>query len=80
VSADAMISEWERMKKDVFVAYFKTLFQHFLGGTIKRTKHLNQESRFLGQDLNQTSQIQSSWVTHPTTTFSAKFSKIGLGV
>jgi hypothetical protein len=36
VSNDWMISEWERMRKDVFVAYFKVLFQHFLGGTQKK--------------------------------------------
>jgi hypothetical protein len=68
-----MINEWERMKKDVFVAHFKALFQHFLLGTKKKDKTLSQESHFLGQDLNQTSQIQSSWVTHPTTTFSEMF-------
>jgi hypothetical protein len=49
-----MNNEFKRIWNEVVMAQFKVLFQHFPGGTDKKTmKNLSRDSRSLSCDLNQ---------------------------
>jgi hypothetical protein len=47
-----MISDKEMVRKEEALAYFKAIFQTFLGATEESPKNLSQDYRPLGQYLN----------------------------
>jgi hypothetical protein len=43
---------WKRCERNGYIACFKELFQHLLGGTEGKHKHVSQDNRCSNQDLN----------------------------